>query len=109
MHAQRYAKLKATLEQILDTLLTQYQPEKIILYGSMASGDIHEWSDLDLVIIKDTDLTFFKKLKQVTLLSPVWVGVDYLADTPDEFAQMVADKNPFIVEDVINKGQVLYE
>jgi uncharacterized protein len=51
MHAQRKAELARALDHIVHTLVTQYQPEKIILFGSMASGEVHEWSDLDLVII----------------------------------------------------------
>jgi uncharacterized protein len=37
------------------------------------------------------------------------VGVDYLVYTPDEFAQMIVEKNPFIIEEVLGKGKVLYE
>ena len=109
MHVERYNELKEALDQILHTLETQYEPEKVILFGSMAAGHVGEWSDIDLVVIKETSLPFYKRLKEVVLLCPVWVGVDYLVYTPDEFAEMTADKNPFIVEEIINKGKVLYE
>ena len=109
MNAKRYAKLSEALEQILQILTTQYRPEKIILFGSMATNNVGEWSDLDLVIIKDTSLPFLERLVEVALLCPVWVGVDYLVYTPDEFAQMIADKNHFILREVIEKGKVLYE
>jgi predicted nucleotidyltransferase len=33
-----------------------YKPEKVILFGSFAEDDIHEWSDIDMVIIKETSL-----------------------------------------------------
>lgn len=75
----------------------------------MATDTVGEWSDIDLVIIKDTALPFLRRLKEVALLCRVWVGVDYLVYTPDEFTQMVADENPFILEEVIQKGKVLYE
>lgn len=109
MNTERQKKLAEALEQILQTLITQYQPEKIILFGSMANGTVAEWSDLDLVIIKETSLPFIERLVEVVLLCPVWVGVDYLVYTPDEFAQMIAEKNPFIVKEVIGKGKVLFE
>ena len=70
MNAEREAKLTKALEQILQTLTTKYRPEKIILFGSMASGNIGEWSDLDLVVIKDTPLPFYQRLKEVALTLP---------------------------------------
>ena len=109
MNVERHQKLAEALEHILRTLTTQFQPEKIILFGSMATGYVGEWSDLDLVIIKDTPLPFVERGVQVARLCSVWVGVDYLVYTPDEFAKMIADNNPFIIDEVIRKGQVLYE
>ena len=109
MNAQRQQRLAETLDHILQVLTTQYQPEKVILFGSMANADVGEWSDLDLVIIKDTSLPFLERLVEVALLCQARVGVDYLVYTPSEFAQMIADKNPFVVNEVVRKGKVLYE
>lgn len=108
MNAERQRKLAAALEHILHTLITRYQPEKVILFGSMATGSVKEWSDLDLVIIKETSLPFLQRLVEVAQLCYVGIGVDYLVYTPDEFAQMIADRNPFILE-VLRTGKVVYE
>jgi predicted nucleotidyltransferase len=97
------------MEQIVRMLTARYRPEKIILFGSMAGGHVGEWSDLDLVIIKDTPLPFVERGVQVARLCPVWVGVDYLVYTPGEFEQMIADHNPFIINEVVQKGKVLYD
>lgn len=97
------------LEQVMHILTTQYQPEKVILFGSLAGGTVGEWSDIDLVIIKDTSLPFLQRLKEVALLCFVAEGIDYLVYTPDEFAQMIAEKNPFVLKEIIEKGKVLYE
>ena len=109
MNEERQAKLNQALERILLTLAAEYRPEKVILFGSMAQAAVGEWSDLDLVIIKDTPKPFLQRLKEVALLCRAPVGVDYLVYTPDEFAQMIADRNPFILEEVLRKGKVLYE
>jgi hypothetical protein len=45
----------------------------------------------------------------VALLCRPPVGVDFLVYTPREFAQMIADKNPFIIEEVLRKGKIVYE
>jgi predicted nucleotidyltransferase len=108
MFMNRHQKLKQALEQILHTLISQYKPEKVILFGSMASGDVGEWSDIDLLIVKETDLPFLQRLKQVALLCQGPVSVDYLVYTPEELRQMLSNGNPFITE-VMAKGKLLYE
>ena len=76
----------------------------------MAGGDIHEWSDIDLVIVKDTPKRFLARLKEVALLCRSPVGVDYLVYTPQEFDQLAADtSNPFFQREILEKGRVLYE
>ena len=109
MHAERYATLNKALKQILETLITEYQPEKVILFGSMATGQVGEWSDLDLVIIKETTKPFIQRSEEVALLCMAPVGVDYLVYTPAEFEQMIAEENPFIVKEILNQGKILYE
>ncbi len=109
MNTLRQKKLAEALDHILRVLTTQYQPDKIILFGSMASAEVSEWSDLDLVIIKDTLLPFIQRLEEIALLCRVNVGVDYLVYTPQEFEQMIAEKNPFVVNEIVRKGKVLYE
>ena len=109
MDSERQAKLNTALDQILRALITNYQPEKVILFGSMARSDVSEWSDVDLVIVKETPLPFLQRSKAVALLCLVPVSVDYLVYTPDEFDQMVAERNPFIVDEVLGKGKVIYE
>ena len=109
MNEERQAKLNQALERILLTLAAEYQPDKVILFGSLAQTAVGEWSDLDLVIIKDTPKPFLQRLKEVALLCRAPVGVDFLVYTPNEFAQMIADRNPFILEEVLRKGKVVYE
>ena len=109
MNQERYVKLNSALAQILTTLETKYKPEKVILFGSMVHGNVHEWSDLDLCIIKDTPLPFLKRLKEVAFLCDAHVGVDYLVYTNAELEEMVRSHNPFVIEEILDKGKVLYE
>jgi predicted nucleotidyltransferase len=96
-------KLKVIIEA-----LKAYNPEKIILFGSSARGEQDEYSDIDLVIIKKTQDRFLQRLKRVTLLIREPIPVDLFVYTPEEFAQMLEDENPF-VQIVIKEGRVIYE
>jgi predicted nucleotidyltransferase len=105
----RQRQLTDVLEHIMQTLISEYHPQKVILFGSMAKGEIDDWSDIDLVIIKETPKRFLARLKEVALLCRAPVGVDYLVYTPSEFEQMASEGRPFIQEEVLRKGKVLYE
>ena len=45
---------RRTLEQIVERLIEDYQPQQIILFGSLAYGEPDQDSDIDLLIVKDT-------------------------------------------------------
>lgn len=109
MNKKRHTELLNSLDTILDKLVNEYRSEKIILFGSLVSGDVHEWSDIDLAIIKETAKPFVDRSVEAALLCLAPVGVDYLVYTPQEFSQLITSKNPFVIEEIINKGKVLYE
>jgi len=89
--------------------IKKYDPEKIIVFGSYARGEIDEYSDLDFVVIKKTDKRFLERLIEVAKLIDTDLGkVDVFVYTPEEFRMMVKDGNPFI-ENVLKEGKVVYE
>jgi len=104
----RRALLEAELSRYVQILREQYTPQRILLFGSLTSGRVEEWSDIDLVIIKETDRKFLDRTREVMLLLKPQVGVDILVYTPEEFAQM-SQQRTFVREEIEAKGRVLYE
>jgi uncharacterized protein len=104
---KREKALKENLERIIIDLKEKYDPNKVILFGSYASGEIKNFSDLDLLIIKDTKSKFFDRLREVTKICNYNIGVDFLVYTPEEFEDQL-NKNLFFKEEVISKGKVIY-
>jgi predicted nucleotidyltransferase len=70
--------LEAELTRWLDLLRRRYRPQRIILFGSLASGPLAEWSDVDLVVIKETPLSFLQRSAEVLRLLHPRAGVDVL-------------------------------
>jgi len=105
----RKQRLLAELERIVDVLIEQYQPEKIILFGSLAKGQLSEWSDLDLAIIKRTKRRFLDRLIDVALLTMPVIGVDFIVYTPEEIEKAQRENRYFIVDEILGSGKVLYE
>ena len=108
MNATRSKKLAIALDELLPTLIEEYEPERIVLFGSMARGNVGEWSDLDLLIVKETSDSFLERSKEVALLCRALVGADYLVYTPDELDEMIERGNPFLLE-ALKEGRTLYE
>lgn len=105
---RRKKELDKELQRIVAVLKEKYKPEKIILYGSFAQGQVHEWSDLDIVVVKRTNKRFYDRLHEVSRLADSRVGADFLVYTPQEFKEM-SKWNYFIRDEVVKKGRVLYE
>lgn len=72
--SERRQKLEGELDRIVDVLIKEYSPEKIILFGSLAQNKPHEWSDVDLVIIKETEENFFRQTVQGDTTNPTESG-----------------------------------
>lgn len=99
-------KGKINLDEIVKILVEKYGPiEKIILFGSQARGDVDEYSDIDLIIIKKTDKPFIQRLVEVPSLP---IHADVFVYTPEEFERMKENENPFITS-ALKDAKTLYE
>lgn len=96
------------LQQAVKEIKKKYKPEKIILFGSAASGKVRKWSDIDLVIIKKTKKKFCDRIEEVSTLVEHKIPLDFLVYTPEEF-QSMSDWNYFVQKEILAKGRVLYE
>src|SRR3990170_7579049 len=105
---QRKKLLEEELSRIVRLLKRDYEPEKIILFGSLAEGDMHEWSDIDLLIIKKTIKRPLDRILEAARLIKPTIGIDLFVYTPEEFDVLVREKFSFLT-DIARKGKVLYE
>jgi predicted nucleotidyltransferase len=97
---------KINIDQIVAAIVRDYGPvEKILLFGSQARGDADEHSDLDLIIIKNTEKRFVQRLVEVPFLP---VHADVFVYTPEEFELMKEHENPFIMS-ALESAKIVYE
>ena len=97
-----------TVDAIVERLVTGYEPDRIILYGSHATGSARRDSDVDLLIVKETDRRpTDRRIEVERLLADRALALDIVVYTPGELRQLFAAGSPFI-EDVMEHGRVLY-
>ena len=97
-----------TLEDIIQRIVGVAQPEKIILFGSAARGDMRPHSDVDLLVIKDgvraLDLMrhIYRKLRGVR------VAIDVVVVSPADVARY-KDSHALVIKPALREGRVVYE
>ncbi|MBI4211180.1 MAG: type II toxin-antitoxin system prevent-host-death family antitoxin [Deltaproteobacteria bacterium] len=102
-------KLYDELIRMVGKLIAEYQPEKIILFGSFAQGNVHENSDLDLVIIKKTKKRFWDRQKEAVSIMRPKIACDFFVYTPEEWNEAEVQERPFFTEEIKGKGKVVYD
>jgi predicted nucleotidyltransferase len=103
----REKSLNRELERIVQKLKESYQPEKIILFGSLAQRDIKEGSDIDLAIIKDTNKRPLDRCLEVARICQPSFAINFVVYTPEEFRMQKEAGNFFVVDEIIERGHVL--
>jgi len=80
----------------------------VVLFGSFATGDINEGSDIDILVVADFKEGFLDRIRTLMDLNTSKIPIEPVGYTPEEFNEMKNRKNPFIME-VLEKGKVLYK
>ncbi|MCK5280948.1 MAG: nucleotidyltransferase domain-containing protein [Cyclobacteriaceae bacterium] len=77
---------KRKISDIVNKIAKNYDPDKIILFGSYAIGTANDDSDLDIIIVKKTDKPKNKRGREVRrFLLGSMVPIDLKIYTPIEF------------------------
>ena len=77
---------KRKISDIVNKIAKNYDPDKIILFGSYAIGTANDDSDLDIIIVKKTDKPKHKRGREVRkFLLGSMVPIDLKIYTPIEF------------------------
>lgn len=101
-------KLKKRIDKITNQIVAKYKPEKVILFGSAATGKFEKHSDVDLFIIKDDSRRFVDRIGDVLSTFEHNLPVDVVVYTPSE-VKKAREENRIFLEQVLNFGKVLYE
>jgi len=106
--SQRKEALEKELQRIVATLIEEYKPEKIILFGSLVTGRIHDWSDIDLLIIKETTTRRVYRRAEALKGTKRNIPMDVIILTPSE-VKFLCDENSLFIKYILEKGSVVYE
>jgi uncharacterized protein len=98
--------LDESLRRIIQQLSEIPAVEKVVLFGSYTAGRRDLFTDLDIIVIMQSEKAYIDRIAEIyTLLRPS-VDMDILVYTPEEFERM---SQWGFIRLAVESGQVVYE
>lgn len=101
----------ATMEdirKIVWQIVQQFHPEKVILFGSYAYGEPSADSDVDLLVVMDTDDNPLRTAASIAAAIDHPFPLDILVWEPQQLIDSLARRGNFATQ-VTTRGETLYE
>lgn len=92
----RREEIYKELDKFAADLRKKFHIKAIYLFGSFATGEIHEGSDIDLIVVGDFKGRIFDRIGQVTRLTDL--PIEPLVYTEEQFQRKILEGNSFIKE-----------
>ena len=100
---------RSKIKQAALKIAKEIEPEKIILFGSFAYGKPTPDSDVDLLVIMESDERPAKRATAIYLvLSGKTFPMDILVRTPAELSHRLAIGD-FFIKEIMERGKVVYD
>jgi uncharacterized protein len=96
------------IREMVSLIALKFKPRQIILFGSYAYGKPRPESDIDLLIVMDTELRETEQALRIRQYINPLFGVDLLVYTPARLKERVELGDSFLKE-ITEKGVVMYE
>ena len=100
---------RRAIDDVVRRIAEKFDPERIILFGSYAYGKPNPYSDVDLLIVMNTNER--PRAKQIEIsraLSPHPFGMDILVRTPQQIKERIP-RGDYFLREIVAKGKILYE
>jgi len=98
----------AYIRKLCERIAKEYQPKKIILFGSHAYGKPTPDSDVDLLVVMDFAGRPFEQSRRISNQLGIVTPVDLLVRTPKEVTERLRGGDMFMRE-ILARGKVMYE
>lgn len=104
-----HTSLEKVLKRVVERIVHYDDPERIILFGSLSKGVERDDSDIDLLVIKETNQPIeYRAVAWRADLHDIPIPFDIMIMTPDEYEHGRKKKYSFVYC-IMKNSKVLYE
>ena len=96
------------IEKVGRQIVREFHPQRVVLFGSHATGNASDDSDIDLLVVMPFEGRAAAKSAEIRLKIDSPFSVDLLVRTPQALRKRLTMGDQFI-RDIIEQGKVLYE
>jgi len=95
------------IECVVQQIIEKFNPKKVILFGSYAYGLPRPDSDLDLLVIMETNLTGVRQAVEISSQIEYLFGLDLMVYSPKRLEQRLSMGDLFLQE-IVSRGKVMF-
>ena len=88
-------------------IVERFDPDRVVLFGSHATGQADEGSDVDLLVVMSTRLRPLQQAAAISRELDHRIPVDILVRTPQQVAS--PDPRDLILRTILREGVIAYE
>ena len=105
---QRKRIPQAAIDDVVRQIVEKFHPQKIILFGSYARGNFRPESDVDLLVVMETELKPVRQEIEISRQLDYEFGLDLLVYTPGVLKERLALGDSFLRE-IVRDGKIVCE
>jgi predicted nucleotidyltransferase len=98
----------ADIQHYCDTIAREFRPQRIVLFGSYASGTPSPDSDVDVLVVMPVNNRRARPSLDIRRRVSAGFPVDILVRAPEDVERRLRSGDSFITE-VMTRGKVMYE
>ena len=99
---------RETIQDLADRIAIEFDPERIVLFGSYAHGHPTDDSDVDLLVVMPFDGAGSVQAVEILRRVKARIPLDLVVRSPEDVRQRL-EWNDFFLKEVTENGEVLYE
>ncbi len=108
INLEHRGKVAKQIEEYCQEIVNKLDPQTVVLFGSFATDDVNEGSDIDIMVVGDFQVGFLDRIKLLLDLNHFGLPVEPIGYTVQEFASMKEAGSPFVSQ-VLCTGKILYQ
>lgn len=96
------------IKEIVEQIAAKFHPEKIILFGSFATGTPSADSDVDLLVVMEHRGSSRKQAVKIMTAIDYHTPLDLIVRSHKQLHQRI-EAGDFFLKEILDKGKVVYE